>query len=205
MSNQGLLPSSATEQEVALSEATARISQVPILVRESCDPFACPASLLPWLAWAKSVDDWDDSWTETQKRNAIASSYGLHRKKGTVWAVKLALDAIGYPSRLTEWFQADGSGDPYTFNVRVGITDRGIDAATTATITRRIDAAKNLRSHYTLSLVMTTDVGLGVAAVPAITPRYICRPYQASLPTTSTAAPLGGLPRIAANYRVSAL
>ena len=75
----------------------------------------------------------------------------------------------------------------------------------TAAITRRVDEAKNLRSHYTLSLVMSTDVGMGVAAVPSITPRYICRPYQASLPTTSIAAPLGGMPRIAATYRVNAI
>ena len=34
----------------------------------------CPADVLPWLGWALSVDDWDQDWSEQQKRSAIAAS-----------------------------------------------------------------------------------------------------------------------------------
>jgi hypothetical protein len=51
---------------------------------------------LPWLAWALSVDEWDETWTEAQKRETVAASYAVHSKKGTPYAVRHALEALGY-------------------------------------------------------------------------------------------------------------
>ncbi len=198
-----LLPPNATQTERNLSTVAAAAMDLPIPCRDLWSPARCPATVLPYQAWAFSVDDWDDEWSDSQKRGAMAASFSIHATKGTPGAVRRALEAIGYRATLQQWFEF--GGQPYTFKVRVNVPPEGIAAGNTAAITRRVDEAKNLRSHYTLSLVMSTDVGLGVAAVPSITPRYICRPYQASLPTTSIAAPLGGMPRIAATYRVNAI
>lgn len=69
------------------------------------DPMNCPAGILPWLAWALSVDDWDADWPEGTKRNAIAASIAIHRRKGTPRAVKDALAAAGYgTAKLIERF-----------------------------------------------------------------------------------------------------
>lgn len=91
-----LLPPNATKAERALEGATSRISDVPLRIRESWDPDTCPVALLPWLAWAFSVDEWDPDWPEDVKRAVIRTSYDQHRKKGTVASVRRSLRTIGY-------------------------------------------------------------------------------------------------------------
>ena len=94
-----LLPNSATPGELALEQATARVGDVPAPVRDLWNPDTCPANLLPWLAWALSVDDWEPTWSETAKRETIRRSYFVHRRKGTLAAVQAAVSAasLGNP------------------------------------------------------------------------------------------------------------
>lgn len=92
-----LLPSNATPLERAVEAALTQTLDVPI--DTLWNPATCPASLLPWLAWALHVTDgegWSLAETEAQKRALIARSIELHRKKGTVWSVIEALRAIGF-------------------------------------------------------------------------------------------------------------
>jgi phage tail P2-like protein len=97
-----LLPPNATKAERAIAAATGRISDVPLLVRESWDPDTCPVALLPWLAWAYSVDEWHPDWSEETKRQAVRDAFRLNRKKGTVWAVKRQLQLLGYPDAVMD-------------------------------------------------------------------------------------------------------
>ena len=76
--------------------ATARVSSVPVLVRESWNFDTCPAELLPWLAWAFSVDEWNVEWTESVKREVLRASFDVHRTKGTLAAVKRIFAALGF-------------------------------------------------------------------------------------------------------------
>lgn len=92
----GLLPPNATLLERALDGALARIGDVATPARLMWDPDRIPASHLPWLAWALSVDDWDPDWSEERKREVIRSSLPLHRIKGTRVSVEQALAAMGY-------------------------------------------------------------------------------------------------------------
>lgn len=152
-----LLPSNATKPERALAGAVARLSDVPVQVRQSWNPDACPAHLLPWLAWAFSVDKWDASWTDEQKRGAIRNSVFIHRHKGTPAAMQSALDAIGYEIKLREWQQLIPQGDPYTFGVEVEIKDIGLPSQ--AEFDRIVDVAnsvKNVRSHMTFVNMKST-------------------------------------------------
>lgn len=91
-----LLPPNATAVEAALASATARLADVPAPIPALWDPATCPAALLPWLAWALSVDAWDAGWTDETKRRVIAASVATHRLKGTVGAVKRAVAVAGY-------------------------------------------------------------------------------------------------------------
>lgn len=90
-----LLPPNATPTEAALETATARLGDVPV-VAGLWDPETCPAAVLPWLAWALSIDEWDAGWTDETKRRIVASSVAVHRRKGTVAAVKRAVADAGY-------------------------------------------------------------------------------------------------------------
>ena len=57
-----LLPPNATVLETATEEAMHQpISAINVPVRDLWNPAKCPLTLLPWLAWALSVDEWDEN------------------------------------------------------------------------------------------------------------------------------------------------
>lgn len=83
------LPRSATKFERAAEQATryelqTRIEDVHIAKD-------CPRDFLPFLAWMLSISD-EEGWTfaesEDAKRNLIRRSAEIHKKKGTVWAIR---------------------------------------------------------------------------------------------------------------------
>ena len=145
-----LLPPNATPADLALEQSTARLADLPAnLVRWMQSPQLIPENVLPWLAWAFSVDTWDENWTVDQKRATIAASYMVHRHKGTIGAVKAALAALGFQSTVIEWFQEDPPGDPYTFRIKIDADQFGADQGSLTRIASVLDSAKNLRSHLT--------------------------------------------------------
>ncbi|BBD08449.1 phage tail protein I [Desulfovibrio ferrophilus] len=146
MSNH-LLPPNSTPRERALSEACSCLSAVPVPIRSLWNSATCPELLLPWLAWALSVDEWDVTWSEKQKRATIAAAVAVHRIKGTRGALNRAISALGYSVRVTEWFEAEPAGDPFTFRLTIEVDDRGIDDALLNTLERVVNKAKNTRSH----------------------------------------------------------
>ena len=91
-----ILPPSSTATERALELSLARPEALPVDAASLWTPETCPASFLPWLAHSLSVDDWDAGWSEQTQRDVIAASVEIHRRKGTVWAIKAAMAAMGY-------------------------------------------------------------------------------------------------------------
>ncbi len=86
-------PAGAHAIDISCSRA---FSLDPQILIDVTDPDDCPASVLPFLAWAYSVDAWDRGATEAQKRAVIKASIGVHRIKGTLQSIKHALTAAGY-------------------------------------------------------------------------------------------------------------
>lgn len=175
-----LLPPNATAAERALSEAIARTGDVPILVREMWNPDTCPMDLLPWLAWAFSVDEWDPSWSEIQKRQTIKKSIEVHSYKGTIGAVRESLAALGYDIEIQEWFRQTPFADPYTFRLLADVDQEGISQAAFTKVIDVVSSTKNLRSHLSqFQLTVRTPSGPSMAAATVtgneITIRY---PFQ---------------------------
>jgi phage tail P2-like protein len=163
-----LLPISATAQERALSLSTARVGDVPVPHRTLWNPDTCAVSLLPWLAWALSVETWDANWSEAVKRAVVRASIDTHRRKGTAGAVKSALLALGATSELVEWFDKDPVGTPHTFTVNLVSADSSL--AMQAAMAREIDRTKPLRSHYDIVYGVATGAELNVVGLfrPAV-------------------------------------
>ena len=161
-----LLPLSATKQERDIELSIARAGRVSTKeMRATWDADTCPASLLPWLAWAMSVDTWDSSWTEEQKRGAIRNSFLIHKVKGTLAAVKRALAAVSFSSELIEWFNdAEPDADPYTFRIEVYADDVSISDAIYNQIISLINQSKNVRSHMRRISAVTRIRGSLIAA-----------------------------------------
>lgn len=163
-----LLPPSATQQERALAETVARVSDVQTPARDLWNPDTCPIELLPWLAWAFSLDDWDVNWTEAQQRAAVKASYAVHRYKGTIGSVKDALNALGLGVQVQEWYNQIPAGDPYTYKLLLEVNQYGVSIADLNKIFDVVENAKNLRSHMTtldLSVASNSTVYIGAVAL----------------------------------------
>lgn len=144
-----LLPGNATELERLAAEALAQIERVPVPIRDLMNPDRCPAALLPFLAWAFSVDRWDSRWPEPAKRGAIRSSFYIHSRKGTIGALRRVVEPLGYLIEVVEWFQTEPKGVPGTFAIKVGVSDSGISEETYQELTWLIDDARPVSRHLT--------------------------------------------------------
>ncbi len=148
-----LLPRNASPMERAAADTLVpRCEPAAANVGQLWNPASCPAALLPWLAWALSVDDWDEAWPEAVKREVIAASIEIHRIKGTVAAVKRALDAVGRASQVLEWWQTAPQGAPHTFRTDIELDDRGLTESELLALERQVAAAKPVRSHFSVRL-----------------------------------------------------
>ena len=164
-----LLPYNATDQERALANTIARISEVPVVVREVWNPDTCPSNVLPWLAWAFSVDDWDTNWTDEQKRNVIKQSVYSQRIKGTIGAVTRQLAALGYDIKILEWWQKEPEGEPYTFDVYITSSQYPLTQRDYAKVLDVIDTNKNLRSHMgEVNLIVSSQSVVTCGTVSAV-------------------------------------
>jgi phage tail P2-like protein len=166
MSDRYLLPPNATPQEVAVAGTVARISDVPVPLRGLYRPASCPEVLLPWLAWSFSLDQWDTSWTEAQKRASIENSVFVHRHKGTIGAVRSALAALGIGARVQEWFNQTPAGAPYTYRLLLDVDQVGISQENVLRVDDVVEATKNLRSHLD-KIVMTISSAAPVTVAAA--------------------------------------
>ncbi len=163
-----LLPPNATAQERALSEATARLSDVPLLVRESWNPDTCPAELLPWLAWAFSVDEWQIEWSEQEKREVINSALDVHKHKGTIGAIDRALRPLGYLIDVVEWWEMTPPGQPYTFSIVMGTDTKPVTEDMYEKAERIVLTYKNLRSHLIAMTIKASVSGKSFAAAALV-------------------------------------
>lgn len=80
MSND-LLPPSASRMERVAARVCASLGEVPVPLRQLWNPWTCRADLLPYLAWAFSVDRWDEA-ADKHKTKAVADAFYLHKYKG---------------------------------------------------------------------------------------------------------------------------
>lgn len=107
-----LLPPNATVLERRLEQATAPRA-APRIIPTLWNADTCPLPLLPWLANAVAVDDWDPAWPEAKKRAAIREAPQLHRIKGTPAAIRQALALRGQADaellERADCFKYDGS------------------------------------------------------------------------------------------------
>lgn len=141
----GLLPPTATETEIRLAEARSGLSALKVPLRDIWNPDTCPVSLLPYLAWSRSVDRWDESWPEAVKRQVVKDAFFVHRRKGTISAIRRVVEPFGFLIRVKEWWQTDD--EPGTFRLDIGVEEQGITEETYLELERLISDAKPCSRH----------------------------------------------------------
>lgn len=167
MASLSLLPPNASELERLAAEALAQIQRVPVPLRDLWNPDTCPVDLLPYLAWAFSVDRWSSAWPERAKRDAIRAAYFIHAHKGTIGALRRVVEPLGYLIRITEWWQQVPEGVPGTFSLEIGVLETGISEETYESLSLLIDDAKPVSRHLigldiSLETHLTRYVGVTV-------------------------------------------
>lgn len=155
--NNTLLPPSAGAWMRHTETVTARLSTITVALRTLWTPTACPVELLPYLAWALSVDRWDKNWPAEKKIAAIQQSYWLHRRKGTRAAVRRVIEDMGFSASFTEWF--DTGDRPGTFRIEVDVNDVGITVKTLNELERLIDVTKPVSRHISGITFITKNSG----------------------------------------------
>lgn len=145
MSNDRLLPVGSSLLEVAAAQAAADIMRVPVPLRTLWNPQTCPVALLPYLAWALSVDRWDFNWPEVTRRSVIADSFYVHQHKGTISAIRRVVEPLGYVIRVLEWWET--GTEPGTFGLDIGVTEKGITEEMYLEMERLIADAKPASRH----------------------------------------------------------
>ncbi|WMN19824.1 phage tail protein I [Pseudomonas piscis] len=166
MAGRHLLPSNATALERQVALALAQIQRVPIPLRQLWNPDTCPVELLPYLAWAFSVDRWDSKWPEAAKRSAIRSSHYIHSRKGTIGALRRVVEPLGYLIEVMEWWQTVPEGVPGTFAIKIGVLETGITEEMYQELTWLVDDARPVTRHLTgmaISLETRGEIHIGVA------------------------------------------
>lgn len=169
MSN--VLPPNATKLDRALAEATKRFADIAPMHAAVWDPDLCPPNLLPWLAWAHSVDDWNAQWPEHVKRAHIRSSIEIHRKKGTIGSIRRVVQSFGGSVAIREWFDVLQRGqepNPHTFEMTLTVADAGDGYTNTAAYVDDVVSAvirtKPVRSHFTFTQGLSGSGGIGILA-----------------------------------------
>ena len=156
------LPLNSTPLELAIEAANYENTLIPLRSLYNAD--TCPEHLLPYLAWAWSVDRWNNAWSSEAKRSAIRSAYAVHARKGTIGALRRVVEPLGYLIDVVEWFDTMPEGVPGTFSLEVGLNDAGITEELYEELAWLIDDARPVSRHMTnLALSLQTTGQLGIA------------------------------------------
>ncbi len=164
--NNSLMANGSSLLEQRAAAACASISDLSVPLRDLWNPWKCPVKFLPYLAWAFSVDRWEETWSETEKRQAVSDAFWIHQRKGTVAAVRRVIETLGYSMTLQEWWKvADPAG---TFRLEIDLNDIGITESIIKELERIIGDAKPVSRHIsqlTLSLSVTALASIGTAFI----------------------------------------
>jgi phage tail P2-like protein len=163
-----LLPPNSTDLERLTAEALAPIERVPVPLSVLWNPDTCPVDLLPYLAWAFSVDYWSTAWPDSAKRDAIHSAYFIHAHKGTIGSLRRVVEPLGFTMKLLEWWDVFPLGTPGTFTIDLDSSGLALDERTLELVAHLIDDAKPATRHLTTLAHRLTEQGpqyLGAALV----------------------------------------
>lgn len=154
-----LLPIGSSQLEKHAAQIGQMAVRNPIIIADLLNPERCPEPLLPYLAWAFSVDKWDENWTEAVKRLAIKQSFFIHKYKGTIGAIKRVVEPIGYLVELKEWFDSQPQGRAGTFSLTVEVSETGLNEQTYNELVRLIDDVRPVSRHLNQLTIAVSPTG----------------------------------------------
>ena len=154
-----LLPTGSTKLEKRAAEILKSAVENPVIIADLINPDKCPSELLSYLAWAFSVDKWDEDWSEEVKRIAIKQSFFVHKHKGTIAAVKRVIEPIGYLVELKEWFNQKPQDKAVPFFHYLNYSTTGMNEQTYNELVRLINDVKPVSRHLSQLAIAISPTG----------------------------------------------
>ena len=163
-----LLPQSEDSKlkaiDLAYETRVAKIKQELQVVSTLAQPKRADERFLPYLAHSHQVAFWSNDLTLDEKRAIIDFSINLHRKKGTLFALKEVLKRLNIDVKFYEWFEYQGL--PYHFKIDVDFISRPAGIEELKLIEEFIEIYKNEKSVLELiSVKLRSDLIEKVASV----------------------------------------
>ncbi|HBY42992.1 phage tail protein I [Brevundimonas sp.] len=161
-----LPPNSRPLERVIDAAGEARLQALTVDIRHLWNPALCPISWLPVLAWTLGVENWRSDWPEETKRAVIAATPRIKRLKGTVAAVRSAVQAVAgaAPVGIIEWFKPGGSGLPLTAVVDIDVT-AGAPSGLPYDAIKAANSAKRESVHLSVRLTVRPNISQRTAAL----------------------------------------
>lgn len=154
-----LLPNGSSELERKAAQALQYAVRNPIIIADLINPQRCPEPLLPYLAWAFSVDKWDENWREEVKRLVVQQAFFIHKHKGTIAAVKRVIEPVGYLVEFKEWFNKQPQGIAGTFSLVIEVPENGLNEHTYHELVRLISDVKPVSRHIEQLAIAVSPTG----------------------------------------------
>ena len=143
-----LLPQSEDSKlkaiDLAYETRVAKIKQELQVISTLAQPKRADERFLPYLAHSHQVAFWSNDLTLDEKRAIIDFSIHLHRKKGTLFALKEVLKRLNIDVKFYEWFEYQGL--PYHFKVDVDFLNRPVEDKDLKIIEEFVEIYKNTKS-----------------------------------------------------------
>ena len=142
-----------------------------------------PEEILDILAYDLHVDWYEFDYPIDTKRAMIRDSVNVHRRMGTLYAVKTVLQSLFPEIGVQEWFEY--SGTPYTFRVTLDISKMGMTIEQQKKIVRGVDMYKNARSHLDdIKYTAKTEGTFKIGAVQTLERSITVYPARAAVNST---------------------
>lgn len=200
--NKRLLPVGSTPLEIAAAQACARMADIEVPLSKLWNADTCPLVLLPYLAWAWSVDRWDEKWPEATKRSVVKAAYTVHKRKGTIGAIRRVVEPLGYLIKVIEWWKTNET--PGTFRLDVGVLETGITEEMYQELERLIDDAKPCSRHLIgLSINLDVNGTIPISAASYDGDEMTIYPYLPETITVSGQGYCGGVVHLIDDMRVN--
>lgn len=110
------------------------------------------------LAYDLHVDWYEYGYSIEAKRAVIKDSVRVHKRMGTLYAVRTALGSVYPDSEIEEWF--DYNGEPYTFRVVLDVTHARAPAEYFS-IKKAVDSYKRLSAQME-NLIYQCRIGIHI-------------------------------------------
>ena len=163
--------------DLSYDERIEKLKEELQVISTLANPKLANEDFLPYLAHNYQVDFWSNDLTLDEKRAIIDFSINLHRKKGTLSALKAVLKRLNIDVTFYEWFEYEGL--PYHFKIDVDFLNRPVEDKDIKLIEEFVEIYKNTKSILEiLNINLKTNVQEKYAAITITGEEIEVLPYS---------------------------